>query len=73
MVFPSRRRLVRQERQIGKAILAEMQRSVPEIEKRKDKPKHDVQYRVGEDGELVEVEDEFTFDDDEKPKRDQGT
>jgi hypothetical protein len=70
MVFPSRRRLVRQERKIGQAILAELQSSVPEIEKRKEKPKDDIQYRVGEDGELVEIEDEFTFDDDEKPKRD---
>lgn len=71
MVFPTRRRLARQESQIGHAILAEMQRSTPDIGKRKEKPKHDVRYRVGEDGELVEVEDEFTFDDeDEKAKRD---
>ena len=55
--FPSRRRLARGERQIGQAILAEMQRSTPELEKRKDKPKRDVQYRVGEDGELVEVDE----------------
>jgi len=70
MVFPSRRRLTRDEHRIGQAILAEMQRSVPDLEKRKDKPKRDAQYRVGEDGELVEVDYEFTFDEEEKSKRD---
>lgn len=71
MALPTRRRLARQESKFGQAVLAEMQRSTPDIGKRKEKPKNDVQYRIGEDGELEEVKYEFTFDDDEKPKHDQ--
>jgi hypothetical protein len=69
MALPTRRRLARQESKFGQAVLAEMQRSTPDIGKRKEKPKNDVQYRIGEDGELEEVKYEFTFDEDDKPKR----
>jgi hypothetical protein len=54
-VFPSRGRLERQERQFGQALQAEIATVQPEIVKRKNKLKRDVQYRLGEDGELVEV------------------
>jgi hypothetical protein len=67
VVFPTRRRLERQERDIGRAIQAEIDRSVPEISKYKEMPKRDVQYRVGEDGELEEIPEDLG---DEKPKRD---
>ena len=69
-VFPSRGRLEQRERQFGQAIQVEIQQIEPEMMKRMEKPKRDVRYLIGEDGELVEIEDEFTFDDDEKPKRD---
>jgi hypothetical protein len=64
-VFPTRRRLERRERDIGRAIQAEIDRSVPEISKYKEKPKRDVRYRIGEDGELEEIPEDFEG---EKPK-----
>lgn len=67
VVFPTRRRLERQESDLGRAIQVEIDRSIPEISKNKQKPKRDVQYRVGEDGELEEISE---FLKDEKPKRD---
>jgi hypothetical protein len=66
MVFPTRRRLERQERDLGRAIQAEIDRSVPEISKYKEKPKRDVRYTIGEDGELEEI---LEYSEDEKPKR----
>jgi hypothetical protein len=65
--FPSHQQLEHQERDIGRAIQAEIDRSVPEISKYKEKPKRDVQYRVGEDGELEEISE---YLEDDKPKRD---
>ena len=71
MAFPSSYRLMQREQRIGQAIRDEIQRNRQrETLKWKEKPKRDVLYRIGEDGELVEVEDEFTFNEDEKPKRD---
>jgi hypothetical protein len=52
---PSRGRLESEERQIGQAILTELDHSARDIEKRKEKPKNDVRYAIGEDGELVEI------------------
>jgi hypothetical protein len=70
MVFPTRQRLVRQERQFGLRLQTELQQSIPEISKRKEKPKRELQYRIGEDGELEEVEDKLE-DGDDKSKRNQ--
>lgn len=69
IVFPTQRRLVRQERQFGLALQMEIQRSIPEMTKRKEKPKRDVEYRIGEDGELVEISDDID-ESDHKPNRD---
>lgn len=68
IALPSREHLARRERQIGQAILAEMQHSTPDIGSQ-DKPKNDVQYRIAEDGELEAVDYEPPIGEDEKPKR----
>ncbi len=65
-VFPSRRRLERRERDFGRAIQAEIAHNIPESTKRKEKPKRDVRYTIGEDGELEEIS-EYLID--EKPKQ----
>jgi hypothetical protein len=72
LAFPSRRRLARREQQIGQAIQAELQQLEPEMAKHKEKPKRDVQYTVGEDGELVEISDDLDWLD-KKPKRDSSS
>jgi hypothetical protein len=67
IAFPSQMRLARREQRIGKAIQAEIQRLQPATQSWKEKPKRDVHYRIGEDGELEEISE---YLEDEKPKRD---
>jgi hypothetical protein len=64
-VIPSRRRLEHQERDIGRAIQAEIAHSIPESAKHKEKPKRDVRYTIGEDGELEEIS-EYLIDENSK-------
>jgi hypothetical protein len=67
--FPTKEMLANREQRAGEALWLELQKMRPEKLKTKAKPKRDVKYVVGDDGELVEVELEET---DEKSKRDQA-
>lgn len=62
-VFPSNKRLEKRETQYGNYLRGELERMQPE---QKAKLKRGVYYMVGDDGELVEVEDEDN--EAEKPK-----
>jgi hypothetical protein len=65
-VVPSRQRLERRERDFGRAIQTEIAHSIADSPKRKEKPKRDVRYTIGEDGDLEEIS-EYLID--EKPKQ----
>ncbi len=62
--FPTLKMLARRERKIGKNLQMEIDNMYPSKAKNGDKPKHNVQYKIGDDGELIEVDAA-----DEKPKR----
>jgi hypothetical protein len=65
--FPSRKRRAQRERQFGQAIQFQIEQSTPETFKYKEKPKRDVRYTIGEDGELEQISEYLEV---EKPKRD---
>ena len=64
-VFPFKFMLARREQNLGETLRLELQRMQPEKRKNEDKPKRNVAYTVGDDGELIEVDRS-----DDKPKRD---
>ncbi|MEP7290651.1 MAG: hypothetical protein ABI835_02660 [Chloroflexota bacterium] len=55
--FPTRGMLIRRERRTGDALRRELRRMQPEKLKNEDKSKREVQYTLGDDGELVEASD----------------
>ena len=69
--YPTRQVLEKREKKFGKTLQFELERLQPEKSKPKEKLKRDKQYRLGDDGELVEVEDEIVQLE-EKPKREVG-
>jgi hypothetical protein len=54
--FPNQKMLMQRERQAGEAIQQELDRLWPSKLKNEDKLKRDVYYMLGDDGELVEVD-----------------
>ena len=66
--FPSHRALERRERAFGSNLRREFRFMQPESPKTKEKLKRGMYYTIGDDGELVEVEEDKAVDD-EKPKR----
>ncbi len=72
--FPSRDRLARREREAWEMLQLHVNQLIPDKQKRKEKPKGDVRYRLGADGELVEEEESEAIDWwDEEPKSDAST
>jgi hypothetical protein len=56
--FPTSKMLARRERKVGKNLQMEIDNMYPSKTKNSEKPKRDIQYKIGDDGELVEIEDE---------------
>ncbi len=67
--FPSQSRLAKIERQAGEELRRELQSMRPEKLKHEEKRKREPIYEVGDDGELVEI-DEVELSEIDKPKRD---
>lgn len=68
--FPTAGMLARRERKVAQNLQAEIDSMYPTKAKNEEKTKTETHYQVGDDGELVEVEDDALLDDD-KPKREQ--
>ena len=66
--FPPKSLLARRERKVGKALLLEMQHLQPQKLKQVEKPKRDIPYIFGDDGEIIELDEENELFD-EKPKQ----
>jgi uncharacterized membrane protein len=66
--FPTAGMLARRERKVAQNLQAEIDSMYPSKSKNEEKAKTDNQYRVGDDGELVEIEGDELLED-EKPKR----
>ena len=60
--FPTQRWLAQREQHAGEAIRQELDRLQPSKLKNEDKLKHGVYYALGDDGELVEIEQESLED-----------
>jgi len=72
--FPTKGRLVRREQKVWETLQLHLGQIRPDKQKRKEKPKRDTSYRLGDDGELVEEEEAETIDWwDEDPKTDAST
>ena len=67
--FPSQSRLAKIERKAGEELRRELQAIRPEKTKFQDKPKRQTVYEIGDDGELVELDENDAFEGG-KPKRD---
>lgn len=69
--FPDRDRLKHREREAWDLLQLHLNRLRPDKQKRKEKPKREIRYRLSDDGELVEEEEADTIDWwDEEPNAD---
>jgi hypothetical protein len=54
--------LIRREREAWESLQLHLNQLRPEKQKRKEKPKREIRYRLGDDGELVEEEESDVAD-----------